>query len=359
MTQSRAEVFFGSGQRLQTRTFAKPVLQSGEILVRVSCCTLCRSDVHSFQGHRVLPTPLVLGHEIIGRVESLGISGARDFLGEPLKIGDRITWSIAANCGTCFNCLNEIPQKCDSLFKYGHETIDERHSLSGGLAEHCHLTANTAVVRLPDELDDHVACPANCATATVAAALRIVGGCAEKNVLIQGAGMLGLTACAMARSAEANSIIVTDVNDQRLKLGERFGADHVVLANDENLSHLVDEISKGRGLDLAIELCGTPDAVENALPLLRIGGRYLLAGAVFPTRPFSASAELIVRRMLTIRGLHNYAPQDLVTAVDFLSQNQSRFPFSDLIDAEFPLSQSEQAFQHAIDSNALRVAVTP
>ena len=83
---------------------------------------------------------------------------------------------------------DELPQKCEQLFKYGHERITPAHPLSGGLAEFCHLALGTPILPVPDALPDLVACPVNCATATVAAALRAAGGCRGRSVLVQGAG---------------------------------------------------------------------------------------------------------------------------------------------------------------------------
>src|SRR5262249_62070482 len=115
-----------------------------------------------------------------------------DHEGRPLQMGDRVVWSLAVGCGACFFCAHELPQKCAHLVKYGHAAIGEAHTLSGGLATHCHLLRGTAVYRAPEEVPDLVACPATCATATVAAALRQAGDVEGATVLIQGAGMLGL-----------------------------------------------------------------------------------------------------------------------------------------------------------------------
>ncbi len=330
------------------------------MLVRVTCATVCGSDLHTYQGHRSTPTPTVLGHEIIGRIEALGPGEpVCDDRAAPLQIGQRVTWSIAASCGRCFFCRRDLPQKCERLFKYGHQAIDEVHPLSGGLAEFCHLAPGTAIVSLPDELPELVACPANCATATVTAALRVGGGCRDQTVLIQGAGMLGLAACALARRGDAREVIVCDVDESRLELAPRFGAHRCVCvaAGAESLGAAVEEATGGRGVDLALELSGAAGAIEAGLPLLRIGGRYVLVGAVFPGPPVSVSAEQIVRRWLSIHGVHNYAPQDLSRAVAFLAENHHRYPFDELVTRTFELSEADRAFQYAIKTRPLRVAV--
>jgi len=359
---TRAAVFHGVDRPLELREVPLPDLAAGEVLVKIECCTLCGSDLHTFEGRRETPLPTILGHEIMGLVAELPAGETvLDFRGEPLAEGDRITWSVAAHCGDCFFCRRGLPQKCERLFKYGHQRIDDAHPLSGGLAEHCHLSQGTSIFKLNDTLPREVACPANCATATVAAALRAAGNVSGAVVIVQGAGMLGLTACAMLRHQGAAEVLLCDIDAQRLNRGAAFGATQGVVVGDdlEPLVRLVGELTAGRGVDVALEMSGASVAVEQAIPLLRVGGRYVLVGAVFPGRPVSLSPERIVRRCLSIIGIHNYAPVDLGMALDFLIATQGKLPFADLIEATFPLAEAEQAFQYALEHAPPRVLVTP
>jgi alcohol dehydrogenase len=353
-------IFHQCGLPLELRTCALPRLAEGEVLVRVSCCTLCGSDIHTYEGRRSTPSPTVLGHEIIGCVEELPRgSVVKDFDGTSLGLGDRITWSVAANCGNCFFCDDGLPQKCERLFKYGHQRVSDRHALSGGLAEHCHLVPGTAIFRVPDELPDNTACPANCATATAAAAMRYAGPCAGRVVLVQGAGTLGLTAAAMASSGGAREVIVCDTQAQRLALALSFGATQTVCVteNDKALRDSVQKATTGRGVDIAIDMSGAPEAIESGINLLRVGGRYVCVGAVFPTRSIAVSPETVVRRILTLQGVHNYTPSDLRTALKFLEHNHTRLPFEQLVAETFSLEEADAAFAHASQNRALRVAV--
>src|SRR5262249_39058127 len=157
--------------QVAVRKFATPAPQTGETLVTVLGCTLCGSDLHSVDGRRTVPVPTVLGHEIVGTIAAFGdASPQRDFAGRELRVGDRITWGIVASCGKCFLCCRGLPQKCAHAVKYGHESLRPGRELLGGLADHCLLTPGTAIVRLPEALPLGVACPASCATATIAAA---------------------------------------------------------------------------------------------------------------------------------------------------------------------------------------------
>jgi len=358
----RSMVFLGPGQPLELREFALPSLRSGELLVEVLCCTLCGSDLHTYEGHRSVECPTVLGHEILGRVAALPDGPAvRDVEGHALDVGETVSWSVAASCADCFFCRRKLPQKCEQLFKYGHQPLATGHPLSGGLADFCRLAQGTAIVRVPDGLPNEVACTANCATATVAAALRVAGDVQNQRVVILGAGMLGLTASAMSHERGASEIIVADVNAQRVESTRQFGATQAIDIREgsQDLRSTVSDVTDRRGADVVLELSGSPDAVELGFELLRTGGRMILVGSVFPARPVQFSAEAIVRKLARIEGVHNYAPQDLSTAIRFLAGSHLTYPFADLIEGPYRLADAEAAFRCAIDGEAFRVAVHP
>lgn len=349
-------LFHRPGEPLSLERQSIPSLASGEALVRITCCTLCSSDLHTYTGRRSGPAPSILGHESVGVIER--VSGPwHDHTGAPLQAGDRVTWSIAVSCGVCRLCLAGILQKCLTLFKYGHERHTAGGKPSGGLSEYCVLRPGTAVFRVPAEVPDFVAAVSTCAAATVFAALRDVGDVRGANVLIQGAGTLGLIATA-ACHAQGARVLVSDPNPVRLQLALRFGATHL-LDPGLPLASQVHHLTAGHGVDAAVELSGSPDAAEAALPALGVGGRYVLAGAVFPSRPASLDMETLVRRMIRISGMHNYAPGDLQAALDFVAQQSSTYPFASLISAQFALSAVEDAFRFATSSGSLRTAVLP
>ena len=344
------------------RDFAKPEPQVGELLVRVTCCTICGSDLHTFSGRRGAPANCVLGHEIIGELVGWAGDQPLDFHGNPLRLGQRVTWVMAFGCGSCFFCQHSLNQKCESLFKYGHESGDGGRP-TGGLSEYCVLVPGTPVFQVPDSLSDETACPANCATATVCAAIRLVRQShriGESVAMVVGAGMLGLTAVAMLVEAGAQSVVVVDTNQQRLEIARRFGATHCVCSDQlEAIASAVKNISDDRGADIAFDFAGVTSAVEACLGSVRIGGCVLLAGSVFPSAEICMSPESIVRRMLTIRGLHNYLPGDLDDALKFLQRVEGHSPFSQLVERCFPLSETPLAFEYARKHRPVRVAVKP
>ncbi len=349
--QATAAVFRRPGRPLELCRVPFPVLERGEALVEIDCCTVCGSDHHTLSGTRAAPLPLIPGHEIVGRlVECCG--DVRDLNGERLRAGDRVCWALAVSCGHCFFCRQDLPQKCESLFKYGHERVTRSRPLSGGLATHCHLLAGTAMVRIPEELPDRVAAPAGCATATAVAALRDAGDCRGKTVLIHGAGMLGLTAAALAQVQGASAVVVTDVDAERNRQARNFGATHT----DEAA---IPDLTDGRGADVVIDMSGSPDAVETSVGQLRIGGVLILVGSVFPARPLSLRADVLVRKMISIRGVHNYRPRDLQEAVEFLTAHHRPFPFEMLTGPEVSLEKLNDALDPSNRRRPVRLAVRP
>jgi alcohol dehydrogenase len=354
--EALAAVFVGAGLPMRMRRFSLPGLRDGEALVRVRLTTLCGSDLHTADGRRSSPLPAILGHEILGTVQDIP-AGTRlvDLKGHSIRVGDRVIWSMMVSCGQCFFCTHGLPQKCEALFKYGHEAITSDHALSGGLATHCHLKRGTHLLRVPDVLPDCVACPAGCATATIAAALRHAGDLKDGVVLILGAGMLGLTAAAWAATRGARAIVLVDQRVDRLQMGRRFGATHDWIP--EELAQGVTALTQGRGADVTLELSGASAAAAASIDLLRIGGRAVWVGAVYPGKPITVTAELVVRRHLTIHGVHNYEPNDLAAAIDFLTANHERFPFAELVSEPYPLSEIEAAMQCARQGTVFRVAI--
>lgn len=353
-----AAVFNGHGLPLELLEFPVPKPGHGEILVDISCGTICGSDVHTWHGRRNEPTPCVLGHEIVGRIVAFGKGVPRiDLRGEPLREGDRVTWTLAASCGHCFFCRKGLPQKCESLFKYGHTAIAPGREFSGGFAECCILTAGTGVLRLPDELSDTLAAPANCAVATVAAAFRLAGSVEDSVVVVIGCGVLGLNACSMAAAAGASHVIGCDLFPTRKVAAKGFGA--TLFASPAEVRDLAREVTNGRGADFVFEFSGANQAVTTAISTLRTGGTAIIAGTTMPDTPVALDPNDLVRRMLTLKGLHNYAPSDLVTAVDFLAAQGSRFAYDTFAGGNFKLEDINAAFAKASDSAGLRVAVCP
>lgn len=339
-----AAVFHSPAEPLELQRLPIPDLRPGEILVKIECCTICGSDLHTLAGRREEVTPTILGHEALGTIVALGPTDAQVGHG----VGERVTWSVAASCFQCARCRQGLPQKCERLFKYGHALARGRTALSGGLAEYILLQPGSTLVSLPPQADARVFCPANCATATIVACFRKAGSVQGQRVLIYGAGLLGLTAAALAAMRGAEAITVVEPEPQRGELARQFGATHLWQALP------AEEHGK---FDVVFEVSGAGAAMLSAMQAADLGGRIIFAGAVSPTEPLALDPQALVRSCATLAGVHNYTPADLIDAVSFLADAQERFPFRSLVAQAYDLGDVVEALQFAETRRPIRVAV--
>lgn len=168
--------------------------------------------------------------------------------------------------------------------------------------------------------------------------------------------MLGVTATAWARSLGARHVIVSEIAAARLHLASKFGATHA--AASAETAEITRDCTAGFGVDVALEMTGVPEAFETALSLTRMGGLVVLVGSVFPSRPVPVSAEQLVRRCLTVCGIHNYGSSHLRLALEFLSAQRS-FPFSDLVASWAPLTALTRAVATPLPPDKLRLGIRP
>lgn len=368
-----AQVFDGADRPLHLERSPDVQPGPGEVLVRIDLATVCGSDLHTISGLRPERTPCVLGHEGVGTVVALG-DPLGDPLGHPpgtvmaeltgavghpdLRIGDRITWTVAASCGRCPACTRYgLPQKCEQLFKYGHAPLDDGSGLNGTYASHLVLRRGTHLVRVPDELDDRVVAPANCALATVVHALSALPE-VPRTVLVQGAGLLGLYACALLAERGAEVVLCTDIDDRRLALVEPFGGVPIDGRDPAALAIALAQHAPG-GVDVAIEVAGVRELIPEGVASLRVGGWYLLVGLVHPDSTLDLTAETLIRRCITLRGVHNYTPADLDEAIAFLARDHARRPYADLVGEILPLADLDRAVLLAAERRWPRVGVAP
>jgi threonine dehydrogenase-like Zn-dependent dehydrogenase len=304
----------------------------------------------------------LLGHEIVGRIVALGEELTRDMQGDTLAIGDRITWSEFFIPGdNYFSDVLDLPQKSPGVEKYGHMAATTAPHHHGGFAEYCYVLPKSWILRLPDSLSDTEAAPLNCGVATMVAVTEAASIRLGSTVVIQGLGLLGLYGAALAKSRGARYVIGLDVHGTRREQSHRFGVD---LALDPSMdkAQLLEAINahcQPEGPDAVIEVCGVAEAITLGLDMVRIGGTYVIAGLVSPGAHVTIDANRIVRKMVNLRGVHNYHPRHLIEALDFVLANKNRFPFSELVDACYSLDQVTQAMADASSQRVLRAAIVP
>ena len=360
---ARAAVYEAPNAPFFIREYPLRTAEPGEVLVRVAMSTICRSDIHSYEGRRPNPTPCILGHEIIGVIEELGAAVGRDLRGDRLAVGDRVTWTEYFVAGSSFyRDVLDMPQKSPGLRKYGHDRADEDPHFTGGFAEYCYILPGTGILKLPTNLADEEAAPLNCGVATMVSVTEAAAIGMGDTVVIQGLGLLGLYGAAIAKSRGARLVIGLDNVPARLEMARRFGADitfDVAGTTIDELAGAVRTACRPDGADVVIEVCGVPDAIPAGLRMLRAGGRYTVAGFVNPNADVTIDANVLVRQCVTLRGIHNYHPRHLVQALSFVVANRGRFPFADIVDARFSLMELGEAFRKATERSVLRAAIIP
>jgi putative phosphonate catabolism associated alcohol dehydrogenase len=336
--------------------------ESGEVLVRNRMATICRSDIHTWQGHRPGPCPGLLGHEIIGDIVALGESVKQDMRGDSLSVGDRVTWSEYFIPGrNYFTEVLDLPQKSRGVDKYGHMAAATAPHHHGGFGEYCYILPQSWILRLPDELSDEEATPLNCGVATMIAVTEAANIRIGQAVVIQGLGLLGLYGAAIAKARGARLVIGLDPDTQRRELAVRFGVDQAFdpALDKAELKRVIMAHCRPEGPDAVIEVCGSPEVIPQGIDLLRVGGTYVLGGVVNPNALVILDANLILKKMLTVRGIHNYHPRNLMEALDFVAGNRRRYPFHELVDGKYSLDQVNKAMADAGERRVLRAAILP
>ncbi len=334
---------------------------SDDVLVRVSLSTICGSDLHTVSGRRGAEIPCILGHEIVGTV--VAPTHIRSATGDVLSEGDRITWSLTTSCGTCDYCAHRnLPQKCKTMFKYGHARSEDAGAFSGGFATHILLRPGTAIYHIPEGMTDQEAVPINCALSTVVNGLINIGTQSGETAVVHGAGMLGIYATCYLREQGYEGVVVVDTNESRLEIARRFGATHTFNPDEISVMEIesaLKELTNGRGADLGVEVSGATVGIPHLITWLAVGGRCVTLGYVYPNAHITVDAHQLVTKCVTLRGIHNYHHTTLGASIRFVEENRSRYPFAELIGETYQLAEINTAFEHAFRQEVLRVAITP
>ncbi len=359
----RAAVYDAPNAPFEVREYPVRNVHAGEVLVRITMSTICRSDIHSYSGHRPNPCPGILGHEIIGVIEQIGDGIHNDMRGDKLTVGDRVTWTEFFTDGeSYYRDVHDMPQKSSGLRKYGHDLVEDDPHFLGGFADYCYILPGTGILKLPDELSDEEATPLNCGVATMISVTEAAAIGVGETVVVQGLGLLGIYGCAIAKARGAARVIALDAVPSRMQVAKRFGADltfDVSSMSEDELVKAVRDASPPDGPDVVMEVCGVPSVVPTGIHMLRIGGRYVIGGLVNPDAHFSLDGNEILRKWITLRGIHNYHPRHLIQALDFVMANRDRFPFKEIVDSRFGLDQLGEAFEQAANRSVLRAAIVP
>lgn len=363
---SRAAVLREFGRPLSLEELPVPELEPGAILVKVDVCTLCGSDAHLWEGKlttRGIQLPVVPGHEMVGRIAAIHPLDTRDALGRELKEGDRIAWS-EASCGHCYECsvLNE-PVLCPNRFFGIRLPVDRFPYLIGGLVEYCYVPPRAPRLKLPDDVKDTWAAACGCALKTVVRAFERAGRLDPgTDVVIQGAGPLGLFGTAQALARGARSVITIGAPARRLELARAWGATHVISIEEspgpEERVERVLQLTGGRGAGLVMDFAGAPTTLVEAIQMLKRHGRHAVVGTIRPS-PEPIPGNLVMQRELTIVGSTSGHMGHYVSGLEFLQEWRGRFDWDLMFEPAVPLEDAQRALEAMVGMSAVKSVVVP
>ncbi len=366
--KGRAAVYTGFGQPMEIREYPVPEPEPGAILIKVSRTNICGSDLHQWRGDLNLtalgaPLPAILGHEMTGTVAKLGEGVLTDSAGQPLAVGDRVVHRYFRPCGRCRACLKGQDAACPIAPLAVVSPCEEPPHFRGTYADYHYLPPNYTVFKVPDDVTDDMAAPANCALSQVIYGLERVGFSFGETIVIQGAGGLGIYATAVAKDMGAEKVIVIDGIDERLKLAKAFGADELIDFREVKTPTerwlKVKELTGGWGADVVAELVGFPHVVPEGIDMLGNGGRYLEIGNISFGMTYEAEPSKLVMDNKSIVGVMLYPASALKKALDFLSRAKDKYPFDKILARSYPLEEINEAFENQDKGLVSRSTIVP
>ncbi|MEH6626726.1 MAG: L-threonine 3-dehydrogenase [Motiliproteus sp.] len=306
----------------------RPKLGHNDLLIKIRKTAICGTDIHIYNwdqwSQNTIPVPMTVGHEYVGTVAEIGqeVSG--------FKLGDRVSGEGHITCGHCRNCRAGRRQLC-------RNTISVGVNRPGAFAEYLVIPAVNAF-KIPDNISDDLAAifdPLGNAVHT-ALAFDLVG----EDVLITGAGPIGIMAAAVARHAGARHIVITDINPYRLDLADKLGVARVVNIEHEDLGEVMAELGMSEGFDVCLEMSGVPAAFQLMLDKINHGGKIAMLG--IPAGNTAIDWSLVIFKGLTIKGI--YGREMFETWYKMASLIQAGLNLGPIITHRFPIEEFQQGF---------------
>lgn len=308
-----------------------PVPEYGvnDVLIKVKKTAICGTDIHIYSwdnwAQATIPVPMTVGHEFYGEIVAVGkeVNG--------LEIGQRVSGEGHITCGFCRNCRAGKRHLCRNTTGVGVNR-------PGSFAEYLAIPATNVIV-LPDNITgeqasilDPLGNAAHCALA-----FDVVG----EDVLITGAGPIGIMAAAIVRHIGARHVVITDVNEHRLELAKKMGVTRAVNVAQEQLSDVIAELGMTEGFDIGLEMSGNPAALNDMLKAMNHGGRVALLG--IPPEETPVDWNQVIFKGLVIKGI--YGREMFETWYKMIAMLQSGLDISPVITHRFPVDQYQNAFQ--------------
>ena len=320
---------FARKEGIWMRDMPKPAYNDNEVLIRIRKTAVCGTDVHIFNwdewSRKTIPVPMVTGHEFVGVIEELG-----DHV-EGYQAGERVSGEGHITCGYCRNCRAGRRHLCRNVVGVGVNR-------DGAFAEYLVIPKEN-VFRIADSISDDLAAifdPYGNATHT-ALSFDLVG----EDVLITGAGPIGIMAVAICQHVGARHVVITDVNDYRLDLARKLGASHAVNVSRHSLSDIMTELGMSEGFDVGLEMSGVSSAFQGMLEVMNHGGKIAMLG--IPPGEMAIDWSKVIFKGLVIKGV--YGREMFETWFKMTSMLQGGLDIAPVITHHFPVDDYEEAFE--------------
>ncbi|HEX7303802.1 zinc-binding dehydrogenase [Lentzea sp.] len=366
VTTVSAAVMSAPGERVEVRSFERPRLEPGAVLLKTLGSEVCGTDTHLAKGQLAgVPYPIIPGHVSVGVVDVIGPGGpVLDVDGAPLAAGQVVTFlDVYGNCGRCWFCtVGQATTRCPSRKVYG-VTLSADDGLLGGWSEYVHLRPGVHVIPLPQELEWRAFLAAGCGMPTALHATTLAEVGFGDTVLVQGAGPVGLSAAVLAQLRGAGQVIVVGGPEVRLAAARHFGADVVIdiatTTEEERLATVLD-LTGGRGADVTIEATGAPAAVPEGMRLTRDAGRYVVVGQYTNAGDATFNPHLdLNQKHLEVRGCWGSDVGHVYRSVKVMAKYAGQFPWTDLISGEYDLAHAQDALDDVAAQRVVKALIVP
>jgi 2-desacetyl-2-hydroxyethyl bacteriochlorophyllide A dehydrogenase len=344
-----AVVLHGADE-MRMEAWPVPEPGAGEVLLKVNCASICGTDVkvlhRTLQGQPV--GEFIMGHEYAGTVAALGPDV------DEFRVGDRVAVEVHKGCERCENCIKGWYTSC---LNYGDLSKGHRAkglTCDGGFAEYAVNHINT-LYKLPENLTFEQACMVTTAASPLWAIDLMGGYLAGETVLVQGPGPIGLIAIQLCKALGAERVILTGTRDERLAVGARLGADHVINVKKENLAARMRELTAGKGADSVLECAGGSTSMQEALENVKRGGR--IGVVAWYTGPVTMDMNLAVRSNVRIYAARGEGGMNSGRSLALMSQG--KIIADPIITHHFKLDEVHDAFRTYTErlGNALKVVM--
>lgn len=365
--------------RYELREFPLPEPAPGCVLLKMEMSGICGTDKHTFQGfitqygERKLEFPLIQGHENVGTIAAIGGNGKyTDFEGIPLRVGDRVVVGSNVSCGQCYYCRHDFPYYCcENTRDYGNLlSAKQPPHLFGGWSQYMYIIPGSFLVKVPDDLPSEVAVLTEIFAVSVGldrakqmSAFPNESFRFDDTVVVLGVGPLGMCFLMKARMLGAGTIIAVDLSDYRLSFAKRLGADHVInsgkMSKAERLQSVKD-LTHGRGADMVIECAGVPQAVPEALEMLRVSGLLVEAGNFSDLGEISLSPHRhLCAKNARILSVGGEEPAAYGPSLRQMARYMRHYPLREFVTHRFGLRDVEAAVQKSMEAESMKVVLEP